>query len=68
MSSEASTLREKVFREIKKLEIMGLVSVSLVGSFQYSKKLHDVNDIDLIVLVEKLTSAASFLNLDSTVS
>ncbi len=46
---------KKIFKEIKKFKIKGLISISLIGSFQYSKKLDYVNDIDLIVLVKKVT-------------
>ena len=55
MDQEVSKLKKRLFYDIKGVKIDGLVSISLVGSFQYAKKLEAVNDVDLVVLVEKLT-------------
>lgn len=55
MGSEISKIKKELFHEIKQLKIEGLISISLIGSFQYAKKLEKVNDIDLIVLVKELS-------------
>jgi len=52
---EVQYFKKKLFGAIRKLHIRSLVSISLIGSFQYSKKFEAVNDIDFIVLVKKLT-------------
>ena len=48
-------LRKELFSRIKELGIDGLVSISLVGSFQDVVRLNSVNDVDLLVLVRELT-------------
>lgn len=48
-------LKEDLFKEIKNVEIKDLISISLVGSFKEAKKTKLVMDVDLIVLVKKLT-------------
>lgn len=55
MNVEIKRIKENLFSEIKNIKIDGLISISLIGSFQYTKKLEKVNDVDLIVLVKKLT-------------
>ncbi len=55
MTRHIETLRIKLFKNVQKIKIIDLISISLVGSFQYSKELSAVNDVDLIVLVKELT-------------
>ena len=55
MASLVRRIKSELFSEIKKLKIGGLISISLVGSFQRAEKLDAVNDVDLIIIVRKLT-------------
>jgi hypothetical protein len=55
MAKETDNFRRELFSQIQSVEIEGLISISLVGSFQYLKQLEKINDVDLIVLVERLT-------------
>lgn len=48
-------LTRKLLAEIRKISAKDLMSITLVGSFQHTKKLENVNDVDLIVLVKHLT-------------
>lgn len=52
---ELTKLKKELFTKIKSIKIDGLVSIALVGSFQYSTKLEKVSDVDLVVVVKKLT-------------
>ncbi len=53
--NEVKKIRDNLFRQIKKLKIQDLVSVSLVGSFQYANKIESVSDVDLVIIVKELT-------------
>ena len=55
MKNEINILRKELFQQVKKIRISGVTSIALIGSFQYSKKLKAINDIDLIILVKRLT-------------
>ncbi len=42
--------------KIKKLEIEGLLSCAIIGSFQYNRILERVNDVDIIIIVDEVTA------------
>jgi hypothetical protein len=54
-SDDVHKFREDLITKIKKIKIQNLISLSLVGSFMYAKKIESVNDIDLVVVVKKFT-------------
>ena len=55
MVIQADVVRKPLLDEIKQLQIKDLLSLALIGSFQYVEKLVNINDVDIIVLVKKLT-------------
>ncbi|MBT4576745.1 hypothetical protein HOM13_01380 [Candidatus Woesearchaeota archaeon] len=48
--------KEKLISEINNLKMDDLINLSLVGSFQYANSLNVVNDVDIIIIVNQLTS------------
>ena len=61
---EVKKFKASLFNSIEKIKLSGLVNISLVGSFQYSKNLSNVNDIDLVIIVNDL-SLATYKNIIS---
>jgi len=55
MIENVEGIKEYIFKKIKTLNIDDLVSVVLIGSFQYLRKLEKYNDVDLVIFVKKLT-------------
>lgn len=49
------SFKKNLYNELKSIKIESLLSLSTIGSFQYKEKLSAMNDIDLFVLVDKLT-------------
>ena len=52
----ALELRKKIVWRIRKLKIKEIISIRLIGSFQYTKKLEAYNDVDLVIIVGNLNS------------
>jgi hypothetical protein len=55
MKNEAGDIRKRLFNHIKNIRIDSLISISLIGSYQYPRELDEINDVDLIILVKELT-------------
>ncbi|NPE26999.1 hypothetical protein HNV12_03290 [Methanococcoides sp. SA1] len=47
-------MRKELYSRLRDINIPGLLSLSIVGSFQDAKKIDAVTDIDIVVLVENL--------------
>jgi hypothetical protein len=43
-----------LYTKIKEIKINGIISISLIGSFLYTKHFQKVNDIDLVIIVKNL--------------
>lgn len=54
-TANVASVRKQIINEIKTVKTKGILSLSLVGSFQYAKTLSNVVDVDLIILIKKLT-------------
>ncbi len=48
-------IRKKLIEQVKRIKVPLCISIALVGSFQYNKKLKKVNDADFIIIVQSLT-------------
>mgnify|MGYP001610419053 CR=1 FL=1 len=55
MDEKATSLKKELFNKIKNLKINNLISITNIGSFQNIKKLESVNDVDLVIIIKKLT-------------
>ncbi len=54
---DVKSLRNSITKSVQKIHIPGLINISLVGSFQYTKSLSKINDVDLVILVKKLNQS-----------
>src|SRR5688572_21531768 len=49
-------MKEKIVSALQDIQVSGLLSLSIIGSFNYSEELHSVEDVDIYLIVSKLTT------------
>lgn len=55
MTKELEKLKKNLLQKIRKINIKEIITIGIIGSFQYSKRLEKYNDIDIFIIVDKLT-------------